>query len=155
ETPLPRYVLYDCDLGGAQRSGEGTVDSSGDDGKGDGGKGDGGRELTRMHDCVHRALDLIRDWLSDERFADSQLVLLTKGAVAVRAGEEIPGLAQSPVWGLARSTQSEHPERLALLDIDEADSSRAVLATALGAGEPQLALREGVIFTPRLARTDT
>jgi acyl transferase domain-containing protein/NADPH:quinone reductase-like Zn-dependent oxidoreductase/short-subunit dehydrogenase/acyl carrier protein len=145
ETPLPRYVLYDCRPGGVQRSGGRTVDR----------EGDRGWELTRMHDSAHRALGLIRDWLSDERFADSHLVLLTKGAVAVRAGEEVSGLAQSPVWGLARSAQSEHPERLMLLDIDEADASPAVLAAALGAGEPQLALREGAIFTPRLARMGT
>ena len=45
---------------------------------------------------------------ADEHFADSRLVFVTEGAVAVREGET-PGLALAPLWGLVRSAQSEQP----------------------------------------------
>src|SRR5258707_498158 len=57
------------------------------------------------------------------------------------------------IWGLVRSAQSEHPGRFALIDCDGSEASGAALpaALALGADEPQLALREGVALAPRLA----
>jgi NAD(P)-dependent dehydrogenase (short-subunit alcohol dehydrogenase family)/acyl carrier protein len=62
------------------------------------------------------------------------------------------GLAQSVVWGLARVAQSEHPGRLVLVDIDEDASAVHGLDQALLCGEPQLALREGKVYCPRIAR---
>jgi polyketide synthase 12 len=105
-----------------------------------------------MHRTTHRVLALLQDWLSDERFSDSRLVLVTTGAVAARAGESVPGLSQSAIWGLARSAQAESPERLVLLDTDTDEASSAVLSAALAVGEPQLALRHGKIHVPRLER---
>ncbi len=96
----------------------------------------------------------MQGWLSDERFSDSRLVVLTRGAVAVRAGEQVPGLAQSPVWGLVRSAQSESPGRCVLVDVDCQEASWGVLGGALALGEPQLAVREGEVFLPRLERVD-
>ena len=114
--------------------------------------GNGASELALLHQTAHRALALVQAWLSDERFADSRLVLITRGAVSVRSGEALPGLAHSPIWGLVRSAQSEHPERFVLLDIDDDETSFGVLHGALACGEPQLALRGGGVLVPRLAR---
>ncbi|WP_260867559.1 type I polyketide synthase [Streptomyces sp. SAJ15] len=94
------------------------------------------------HRATAEALALVQEWLAEERFAGSRLVL----ASAPR------DLAQAAVWGLVRSAQAENPDRLVLLDIDGEDASRAVLPAALASGEEQLAIRAGVVRTPRLAR---
>jgi NADPH:quinone reductase-like Zn-dependent oxidoreductase/acyl carrier protein len=73
----------------------------------------------------------------------------------VRPGENLLGLAQSPLWGLVRSAQSEYPDRLLLVDVDDRQSSGAALVDALRTGEPQLALRGGTVFAPRIARAGT
>jgi acyl transferase domain-containing protein len=108
-------------------------------------------EDTPTASCA-RALALLKRWLAEERLADTRLVVVTEGAMAVRGGEA-PDLAAAPVWGLVRSVQSEHPGRVVLVDTDGEEASRRALAGALAAGEPQLALRRGAVLLPRLART--
>ncbi|WP_338399812.1 type I polyketide synthase [Streptomyces caatingaensis] len=103
--------------------------------------------------AVHRALDLVQSWLADERFADSRLALLTRGAVAVQGGEGAVDPAQAAVWGLVRSAQAENPGRFVLIDVDDDPSSYAALTAALASDEPQLALRAGTSHAPRLARS--
>ena len=110
-----------------------------------------GSMLERAHSAVNETLELIREWLADERFATSRLVLITSGAIAVRSGAEVE-LAQSPVWGLIRSAQAENPGRLVLADLDGVLDSWKALAGALAGGEPQLAIREGVVYAARLLR---
>ncbi|MGW5869194.1 beta-ketoacyl synthase N-terminal-like domain-containing protein, partial [Streptomyces sp. NPDC055239] len=99
-----------------------------------------------------RALALVQSWLADEALArtGAKLVLVTRGAVAAGAGEGVPGLAATPVWGLVRSAQAEHPGRFVLADLDHDPASLAALPSALGTGEPQLALRRGEISVPQL-----
>ncbi|MFI0777855.1 SDR family NAD(P)-dependent oxidoreductase [Streptomyces sp. NPDC021212] len=106
--------------------------------------------------AARRALGLVQRWLADERFTAARLVLVTRGAVA--AGGTAPDPVQAAVWGMVRSAQSEHPDRLVLLDLDTArDDDGAdpawagALPDALAAGEPQLALRDGRPLVPRLA----
>jgi len=106
------------------------------------------------HQTLRRALALIQMWLSDERWSSSRLVFLTKGAVATRPDEGVSNLIAAPVWGLVRSAQSEHPGRFGLLDLDGREPSAQLLSAALGSGEVELALREGAIVVPRLARVD-
>ena len=139
--PLPEMVILDCQP--AQTDGSGAVDRV------------ESSELVLAHACAHRVLGVLQDWLADERFSSSRLVLVTRGAVAVRAGEDLPGLTQAPVWGLVRSAQSESPERLLLIDVDDHRASWEALPRALEAGEPQLAVRQGAVFVPRLARTES
>ncbi|MEU8517947.1 polyketide synthase dehydratase domain-containing protein, partial [Kitasatospora sp. NPDC048722] len=62
------------------------------------------REVTRG------VLRAVQAWLAEERFAGSRLVVVTRGAVAVRDGEAVD-LAQAPVWGLVRAAQAENPGR--------------------------------------------
>ncbi|MGW1073400.1 type I polyketide synthase, partial [Streptomyces sp. NPDC002537] len=111
------------------------------------------------HEAAATALALIRTWLADDRLAGSRLVVVTRGAVATRPGEDVTDLAHAPVWGLIRSAQSEHPGRFVLVDIDTPDASWDVLVAAVAAAtegdEPQLAVRDGAVLTPRLARAET
>jgi thioesterase domain-containing protein/acyl carrier protein len=103
-------------------------------------------DAAAVHDTLHRTLTLAQDWLADERFAGSRLVLVTRDAVAAAS----PELTQAPLWGLLRSAQSEHPDRFALVDTDATEASARALADALGTGEPQLVLRDGLAHVPRL-----
>ncbi|MEU1807224.1 SDR family NAD(P)-dependent oxidoreductase [Streptomyces sp. NPDC019937] len=112
--------------------------------------GDGGPAA--VHQATANALELIQTYLNDERFADARLVLLTKGAVATQAGEPVADLAGGAVWGLLRSAQSENPGRFVLVDVDGAADSCAAVSGALASGEPQVAVRGGVLRGPRLAR---
>lgn len=110
-------------------------------------------EATRR--AVHHALELAQEWLRDERFSASRLVLCTRDAVADRAGAAVPGLAQSAVWGLIRTAKAENPGRFALLDHDGTAQSAAALPAALATGEPETALRAGAARVPRLVRART
>ncbi|MGW3406305.1 SDR family NAD(P)-dependent oxidoreductase, partial [Streptomyces zhihengii] len=57
------------------------------------------------------------------------------------------------VWGLVRSAQSEHPDRIVLVDADPAADERDVdLSLLTGLDEPQVAVRDGALLAPRLAR---
>ena len=110
-----------------------------------------GALASSVHVLAGRTLALLKEWLSDERFADSRLLLVTHGAVPL-GPEERPDLAQAALWGLLRSAYSEHPDRFCLLDSDHSDASRQALRHALTSPEPQLAIRRGVLYTPRFAR---
>jgi acyl transferase domain-containing protein len=105
---------------------------------------------------LHEVLELAQTWLADERFAGARLVLVTCGALAAQAGEDVPGLADAPAWGLLRSAQTESPGRFVLVDVDseELECWRA-LPGALGLDEPQIAVRAGQVLVPRLARLTT
>ncbi|MEU3189029.1 type I polyketide synthase, partial [Streptomyces sp. NPDC006923] len=91
-----------------------------------------------------QALAQAQQWLAEERFADSRLVFLTRGARL--------DMGQAAVQGLIRSAQSENPGRFVLIDIDDSPASMDVLPTALASGEPQLALREGMIRAARMVK---
>jgi hypothetical protein len=53
-------------------------------------------------------MELLKEWLADERLGDGRLVFLTERALAVgEAGD--PDLATAAPAGLLRSAHSEHP----------------------------------------------
>ncbi|MEU9578343.1 type I polyketide synthase [Streptomyces chilikensis] len=104
------------------------------------------------HHLTHRALRLAQQLLADERFEHSRLVLVTRGAVSTGEGDLLDDPAASAAWGLVRSAQNENPARLVLVDLDAATASRRALLRALNAPEPQLAVRDGALYAPRLAR---
>ncbi len=114
---------------------------------------DGGEEVPiRAHAAVHRVLGIVQGWLGDERLAASRLVVVTRGAMAVSQGESIIDLGGAAVWGLVRTAELEAPGRLVLADLDGRDSSLRALPAAVALGEPQLAVRDGQVLVPRLAR---
>ncbi len=102
------------------------------------------------------ALAVVQGWLADERFADARLAVVTRGAVAVGAGATSPDPAAAAVAGLVRSAQSEHPGRFVLVDVAAGSGVAGVadsdLAAALASGEPEVAVRDGAVWVPRLSR---
>ena len=136
---VPGVVLVDC-VSAAAAAGGGVAG----DGVGVGGVGDG----------VVGVLGLLQEWLSEGRFVDSRLVVVTGGAVAVGAGEGVVDLVGAAVWGLVRSAQSENPGCFVLVDVDVdgLGGLLGVLAGVLGCGESQVVVRDGVVSVPRLAR---
>ncbi|SNB91075.1 Acyl transferase domain-containing protein [Streptomyces sp. PgraA7] len=103
------------------------------------------------HPVAHRALHAVQTWLSDDRSGDATLVLLTHGATAL-SDDDVIDVDAAAAWGLVRSAQAEHPGRFVLVDSDGAAASAQVLPGALASGEPQIALREGVVHVARLVR---
>ncbi|WP_280689262.1 type I polyketide synthase [Kitasatospora sp. GAS204B] len=104
------------------------------------------------HEAAHRALALVQQWLAQDCTADARLVLVTRGAVAGRPGEDVTDLPSAAVWGLVRTAQSEYPDRFVLIDLDGHQDSARVLAAACALDEPQLAIRAGQLLAPRLTR---
>ncbi|MFI0817941.1 type I polyketide synthase [Streptomyces sp. NPDC021098] len=104
------------------------------------------------HTAARDALALVQAWLAEDRPATSRLVLVTRGAVTAGGDAGVDDPARSAVWGLVRSAQSEHPDRLVLVDVDGTDASYGALGAALASGEPQFALRRGTVHAPQLAR---
>ncbi|MER5705855.1 SDR family NAD(P)-dependent oxidoreductase, partial [Micromonospora sp. NPDC002296] len=103
-------------------------------------------------EVTHRALAVLQRFLADDRYADSRLVVLTRGAVATDADADLTDLAGAAVIGLLRSAQSENPDRFVLVDVDDATGSAAALVAAVGTDEPQVVIRSGVTAGARLTR---
>jgi acyl transferase domain-containing protein len=95
-------------------------------------------------------LALVQELLADPRLAGTALVVATRGAIGTRPEEPVTDLTHAPLWGLIRSAQTEHPGRFVLVDLDTDPRSTAALPGAVATGEPQLALRDGALLTPRL-----
>ncbi|GAB3690821.1 SDR family NAD(P)-dependent oxidoreductase [Saccharopolyspora tripterygii] len=103
-------------------------------------------------DAVRRVEELLREWTGNPLPA-TRLVLVTRGAVATASDEDVRDLVHAPAVGLLRARQAEQPGRFSLIDLDE-DSVEA-LAAAVATAEPQLAVREGVVLSPQLARASS
>ncbi|OOK64304.1 zinc-binding dehydrogenase family protein [Mycobacterium kansasii] len=102
--------------------------------------------VTATYERTHHALAAVQPWLAEH--ASGVLLMVTRGAVAL-PGEDVTDLAGAAVWGLVRSAQTENPGRLILVDSDvPLDDSAA--ATAMAVGEPQVLLRNGQAYTPRV-----
>ena len=117
------------------------------------------------HVQVERMLGILQKWLADPD-SDACLALVAnikgqslyvsdRGADAAGEGNAeikgqslyLPDPVAAAVRGLVRSAQSEHPGRFLLVDTDTDDVPwGALLATE----EPQVALRDGVAYAPRL-----
>jgi polyketide synthase 12 len=98
-------------------------------------------------------LKLLQQWLADDRFADTRLIFLTRRAVMANPGEDVLDLAGAPLWGLVRAAQVENADRsVTIVDLDGSEISLWSLPAALACDEHQLALRDGMMLVPRLAR---
>ncbi|MEV6771980.1 type I polyketide synthase [Nocardia sp. NPDC051030] len=106
-----------------------------------------GMDAAAVHSATHAVLAVLHQWSTESRFADTTLVVRTRGAVAP-PGTDITDLAGAAVWGLVRSAQSEQLGRIVLLDTDGSVDLSAVLAT----GEPQILVRDNALHVGRLTR---
>ncbi|MYR59480.1 polyketide synthase, partial [Streptomyces sp. SID625] len=107
------------------------------------------------HRVVSEVLARLQAHLADDSTARTPLVVLTRGATGPRSGRpQSADLGAAAVWGLLRAAQLEHPGRFVLLDTEEPDPDGLgdALAELLATGEPQAALRGGVLYAPRLMR---
>lgn len=75
---------------------------------------------------------------ANPRWENARLVVLTRDAVH----SDHVDLAAAAVWGLVRAAQTEQPGRFFLVDGD----------APVAGDEPQLAIRDGRAFVPRLTR---
>ena len=110
-----------------------------------------------VHGTVAGVLARLQEWLADERFAASRLVVATSGAVRIGAVDDGPcDVAAAGVWGLVRTAISENPDRIALVDLDADPASGVALAAALhartAAADPQFTVRRGRVWLPRMVR---
>ncbi|GGO37823.1 type I polyketide synthase [Streptomyces lasiicapitis] len=105
-----------------------------------------------VHAALAETLAVAQGWLADERFADARLAVVTRGAVATGAAAADP--LGAAVWGLVRSARTEHPGRFVLVDAEagEGPLAESEFARALASGEPEVALRDGAVWVPRLSR---
>jgi acyl transferase domain-containing protein/acyl carrier protein len=97
------------------------------------------------HATLAGLLARVQGFLAEPAAAGHRLAVVTRGTLM-----EVPDPVSAAVWGLIRSAQTEHPGRLLLADLDE--PTDAALAAAVAAGEPQVAVRAGRAYVPRLAR---
>ncbi|MGQ4406680.1 type I polyketide synthase [Streptomyces hayashii] len=103
-------------------------------------------------------LSAVQSFLTSSESGSGCLVVVTRGAVDVGggggAGEVDP--VGAAVWGLVRSAQAEEPGRIVLVDVGvgEAVPAGGVLGGVVASGEPQVAVRSGEVFVPRLSRVE-
>ncbi len=114
------------------------------------GPADDGAVSEAVRSRLAEVLGVVRRWVGEERLAGSRLVVVTRGAVSVSAGELVE-VGSAPVWGLVRVAQAEYPGRFVLADLD-AGAGVDVLAAGLALDEAQLAVRDGEVRVPRLVR---
>ncbi|MFC7386748.1 type I polyketide synthase, partial [Sphaerisporangium rhizosphaerae] len=140
-----------------------------------------GDVVERVRTALRTVLAALHGWLAE---ADARpAVVVTRGAVVVADGE-VPDPAQAAVWGLVRAAQSEEPGRITLVDLEPGEGSlegvRAALGSdgasasavpaavdggedgfaggvraALACGEPEVAVRGGGLWVPRLSHVDS
>ncbi|HEU5473859.1 MAG TPA: SDR family NAD(P)-dependent oxidoreductase, partial [Actinophytocola sp.] len=72
-------------------------------------------DIPVLHADSDDVLGQLQSWLAEEH-AD-KLVVVSRNAVAAASGDVIADPCRAGVWGLVRSAQSEHPDRLVLVDI--------------------------------------
>ncbi|MEV0623496.1 type I polyketide synthase [Nonomuraea sp. NPDC050404] len=106
--------------------------------------------LDRLRSGVGSVLARLQESLTRE---DARLVVVTRGGVAADGGQVDP--LQAAVVGLVRAAQAENPGRITLVDLETAPGEAALadsVAAALASREPEVALRGGRVWTPRLER---
>lgn len=96
---------------------------------------------------LHKTLARVVAAIRERAQGAGPLVVLTRDAVATQDGEDTEPV-QSAVWGLVRSAQQENPGAFVLVDTDDPGS----FDPRLPAGEPECAIRSGMVLVPRLAR---
>ncbi|MGK4001428.1 SDR family NAD(P)-dependent oxidoreductase [Sorangium sp. So ce1036] len=118
--------------------------------------GDEGETVAAVHTAVRDALALVQAWLAAPRLSGTELVVVTRGAVAADPDEGVAALGPAAVWGLLRTARVEHPDRaVRALDLGRELPDVALLRRALGAAEePELALRAGGARAARLRAVD-
>lgn len=102
-----------------------------------------------IHDAVAETLRAIQRWTSEKAYAGGRLVIVTERATQ----EDGTDVVAAAVWGFVRSAQAEFSgERIALVDLDGSPKSEAALLSALASKQELIALRDGLVMIPKLAK---
>ncbi|WP_086667490.1 type I polyketide synthase, partial [Lentzea kentuckyensis] len=93
--------------------------------------------------AVHSGASGLDSWLASDPASSARFVIVTHRAVAVNDTEGVLALEHAHLWGLASR------DRVVLVDVD---TDSVDLQSVVACGESQLAVRDGVVLTPRLTR---
>ncbi|MEV1146056.1 SDR family NAD(P)-dependent oxidoreductase, partial [Micromonospora sp. NPDC049799] len=115
---------------------------------------DGTDVPTAVHHATEQLLHTLQNLLTEPAYATTHLTVLTTGAISTGDHDPLTNLPAATCWGLTRTAQTEHPDRITIVDTDHTEETRRTLATAITSGHPQLAIRNGTPHTPHLT-TDT
>jgi acyl transferase domain-containing protein/acyl-CoA synthetase (AMP-forming)/AMP-acid ligase II/acyl carrier protein len=103
-------------------------------------------------------IEVVQELVAESSESLPRLWFATRGAQAAQAGDALAGLAQSPLWGLARAIADEQPTLFGgLVDLDpeqSASAAAAALADELLARDvqDQVAYRADQRYAARLVR---
>ncbi|MFJ8582969.1 type I polyketide synthase, partial [Micromonospora sp. NPDC093277] len=104
-----------------------------------------------VHEAAERLLRTLQAFLAHPTYTDARLTVLTTGAVSIGEGDVLTNLPAATCWGLVRTAQTEHPDRITLVDTDHTEESAAALPATIASPQPQLALRGGTPHAAHLA----
>jgi polyketide synthase 12 len=89
--------------------------------------------------------------LSEDLLRKTPIVCITRHAYSASFAECAPDAIGAACAGMMRSVLSENPGRLQLIDLETGPLDHRLMASAITTDHPQLALRGGRAFVPRLA----
>ncbi|MGW8882664.1 polyketide synthase dehydratase domain-containing protein, partial [Streptomyces mirabilis] len=72
-------------------------------------------QITDVHTRVTNTLTRLQTWLDEDHPDTTHLIVLTHGATTAN-NTPITDLTAATTWGLIRSAQAEHPDRITLID---------------------------------------
>ncbi|MFD4626767.1 SDR family NAD(P)-dependent oxidoreductase [Streptomyces sp. NPDC058475] len=113
--------------------------------------GSGTVTAAHVHDTAAWALEAVQQWMRAEDVCERALLtFVTRHAVAV-PGDDAHDLASSTLWGMVRTTQTENPGHIRIIDVDDAAVAEPdPIKAALRRSEAQLAVRAGRVLRPHL-----
>ena len=121
------------------------------------------RDLAAWPDAIHEAqqqwietLQFVQGFLRDDNGSKRRLWIVTRGAQAVGPAPARVSLAQTPLWGLAKSIDLEHAELACTrIDLDPEGGAEEIAALfeelSLAGTEREIAFRKGARYVARLA----
>ncbi|KAI1368685.1 hypothetical protein F5Y08DRAFT_294492 [Xylaria arbuscula] len=109
----------------------------------------GAEVIQTAHNLTAKALIQLQE--ATRAGFSAPVVWVTCRAVGATAGDRPAGIGAAPLWGLARTARSEHPElRLRMIDLDETiDPTTFEFALTLG-DQTEIAVRQGQVLVPHM-----
>ncbi|WP_017627840.1 type I polyketide synthase, partial [Nocardiopsis chromatogenes] len=104
-----------------------------------------------LHEVTEQVLAALQEQLTEDGGQDAATTLVVRTRDAVHTATPDP--AAAAVWGLVRSAQAENPGRIVLADTDSTEDNDNTDLAPFIADEPQIAIRDGKAYAPRLTRT--
>ncbi|MBI4852597.1 MAG: amino acid adenylation domain-containing protein [Acidobacteria bacterium] len=108
-------------------------------------------ESNRVINNVVKALEQLQTLLTNKHLLGSELIWITRHAIATSSDDQLTDLNYSALWGLLRSARNEHPDRLVrLIDIDDQTDEQTLINALKVNSEPEITVRNGRLLAPRL-----